>query len=119
MTEAEIGGLLDGHDALVAACAEDDLSFGEFLAAYGEFPGGCGLEADAAADSRAILPFFHKRIAFHRQVAGIIFGFRQTSEGAVSDELRVFLEKGIMLRLRALVSRYPDFKAPASEIREY
>ncbi len=40
-----------------------------------------------------------------------IGGFRRNFENGAADELRVLLQKGIMLRLRALVSRFPEFEA--------
>ena len=118
MIAAEVGGLLDAHDALVAACVDGTLSFDEFVLAYGDFPGGYSLEEDASADTRAILPFFHKRIAFHRQVAGVLSGFRQTSEHAIPDHAEKFLQKAVFLRLRQLVDRYPEFKAESPVSRD-
>ena len=50
MNETEVSGLLDAHDALVAACVDGTLSLDEFVMAYGEFPGGYGLEDNAAAE---------------------------------------------------------------------
>jgi hypothetical protein len=119
MTEAEIAGLLDAHDGLVAACLDSRLSFIEFLAAYGDFPGGYGLDEDkAATDTRAILPLFRKRIAFHRQVAGVLSGFHQPLENVMLDNAEEFLQRAVLVRLRQLVSRYPDFKAEPPAVRD-
>ncbi len=111
MNAGEIQGLLDAHDTLLAACLENRLALGNFLAAYGDFPDGIGLGTDAAADTRKILPLFTKRIEFHRQVASVLAGLRRTPENALAEELRVFLQRGIMQRLQALVSKYPEFTA--------
>ena len=45
MTESEVCALLDAHDALVRACVDESLSFAEFLAAYGNFPGNYALDS--------------------------------------------------------------------------
>lgn len=118
MNETEVSGLLDAHDALVAACVDGTLLLDEFVMAYGEFPGGYGLEDNAAADIRAILPLFRKRIAFHRQVASVLSGFRQPVENVMADTADGFLQKAVLLRLRQLVSRYPDFKAESPVVRD-
>jgi hypothetical protein len=118
MNETEVSGLLDAHDALVAACVDGTLSLDEFVMAYGEFPGGYGLEDNAAADIRAILPLFRKRIAFHRQVAGVLSGFHQPLENVMLDNAEVFLQRAVFLRLRQLVCRYPDFKAEPPVVRD-
>jgi hypothetical protein len=118
MNEVEISGLLDAHDALVAAGVEGTLSFDEFVMAYGGFPGGYGLEEDAAAETRAILPMFRKRIAFHRLVAGVLLGFRSVPESPMPDNAEEFMQKAIILRLRQFVARYPDFKAESPVVRD-
>jgi hypothetical protein len=109
-----IGAVLDAHDALVRDCSEGRLSFGEFLGAYGDFPRGYGLEEDAAsAEERAALRLFRKRMAFHRQAAGILSGFRATATlGSLEDSAGVFLPAVGLMRLRDLVARHPRLEAP-------
>jgi hypothetical protein len=118
MNEAEVTEALDAHDALVAACVDGTVSFDEFIMAYGNFPDSYGLKEDAGTGTHTILPSFRMRIAFHEQVSGVLSGFRESPEPAVGEELRVFMHKAIMLRLRALVSRYPDFKAESLVVRD-
>jgi len=45
--ESGIEALLDAHDALIRACVESRLAFGEFVAACGEFP----MELDGEGES--------------------------------------------------------------------
>jgi hypothetical protein len=112
MNEVEIARLLDAHDALVAACVDRELPFIEFVVAYGDFPEGYGLdEGTAAPETRAILPLFRKRIAFHRHVARVLSGFRQGPKYEAPDNLGGFLQQAIMIRLREIVARYSDFQA--------
>jgi hypothetical protein len=115
MTESEVGALLDTHDALVRACLDDRLGFGEFLAAYGDFPASYGLdEQTASGEQRAVLPPFRKRIAFHVLVAGVLSGLRATSGSTVYADVERFLPTVGMMRLRSLVAKYPKFEAEAS-----
>ena len=114
MSATAIRAALDAHDALVRDCAAGRLTFGEFLGIYGDFPRGCASEKDTASpEERDVLRLFRKRVAFHRQVAGVISGLRGSAElgsmkdGGVGDLLPLV---GLM-RLRALVARYPKFEA--------
>jgi hypothetical protein len=109
MNEAAISALLDAHDLLVRACLEDRLSFPQFVAAYGDFPAGSALEEDALMGTRASSPL-GRRIEFHRQVASVLSGYRRSSENEVPDDLRVFLQTGIMRRLQAVVWKYPELR---------
>jgi hypothetical protein len=112
MSESEVGALLDTHDALVGACLDDRLGFGEFLAAYGDFPALSGLdERMATADQRAVLNLFRKRIAFHVLVAGVLSGLRSTSGSTVHADVEHFLPTVGMMRLRDLAAKYPEFEA--------
>jgi hypothetical protein len=112
MTESEISALLDTHDALVRACLEDRIGFGEFLAAYGDFPVSCSLdERTASADQRAVLRPFRKRIAFHVRVAGVLSGLRSTSGATVYADVERFLPTVGLMRLRGVVAKYPRFEA--------
>ena len=111
MTESEIGALLDMHDALVRACLEDRLGFVEFLVAYGDFPANDGLNEQTATDQRAALQLFRKRIAFHVLVAGVLSGLRSTSGSTVYADVERLLPTVGMMRLRALVAKYPKFEA--------
>jgi len=107
MSATVIRAALDAHDALVRDCAEGRLTVEEFLDAYGDFP------RVYASEERDVLRLFRKRVAFHRQVAGVISGLRGSAElrsmkdGKVGDLLPLV---GLM-RLRALVARYPKFEA--------
>jgi hypothetical protein len=114
MSATAIHAALDAHDALVRECAEGRLTFEEFLGAYGDFPRGSASEEDTASpEEREVLRLFRKRVAFHRQVAGVISGLRGSAElgsmkdGGVGDLLPLV---GLM-RLRELVARYPKFEA--------
>jgi hypothetical protein len=118
MNEAEVTEALDAHDALLAACVDGTVSFDEFILAYGNFPDSYGLKEDAGTGTHTIVRLFRMRIAFHKHVSGVLSGFRQSPEPAVSEELRVFMHKAIMLRLRTLVSRYPDFRAESLVVRD-
>jgi hypothetical protein len=114
ISELEVGALLDTHDALVRECLDDRLGFGEFLAAYGEFPAGYGLdEQTASTDQRAVLNLFHKRIAFHVLVAGALSGLRSTSGSTVYGDVERFLPTVGRMRLRGVVAKYPKFEADA------
>jgi hypothetical protein len=114
MSATAIHAALDAHDALVRECAEGRLTFEEFLGAYGDFPRGSASEEDtASSEEREILRLFRKRVAFHRQVAGVISGLRGSAElgsmkdGGVGD----LLPRVGLMRLRELVARYPKFEA--------
>jgi hypothetical protein len=123
MSTTNFRAALDAHDGLVRDCAEGRLTFAEFLGAYGDFPRGYGLaEGTAGADGHEAVRLFRKRMAFHRQVAGVIAGLRRAPElGA--PELGAPEESGVgdflpvvgLRRLRELVTRYPGFEATAAE----
>ena len=119
MTEAEIGALLDAHDALVKACVDSRVTFEEFAAAYGDFPRGYApAEETASAEERSALRRFRKRIAFHRLVSRAIAGARAPGEVGISDgEVGCFLLRAGLTRLRELVGRHPEFEAGAGEMR--
>jgi hypothetical protein len=111
MSLAEIRSVFDAHDALVRDCAEGRLTFGEFLGAYGDFPHGYGDTTRAQAPQA--LRSFRGRVAFHRQVAGVISGLRAAPGlGSMEDsEVGDFLPAVGLMRLRELVARYPKFEA--------
>jgi hypothetical protein len=111
MDESEIRALFDAHDALIRACVESRLAFGEFVAAYGDFP--AALDEDArSADGGGVLRFFARRIAFHKRVAGVISGLRGEGESpGMEREVERFMPMVGLMRLRELVERYPAFKA--------
>ena len=114
MSATAISAALDAHDALVRDCAEGRLTIGEFLGAYGDFPRAKGLEeGTASAEEREVLRLFRKRLAFHRQVAGVILGLRGTAGLGSLEESGVsgFLPTVGLMRLRELVARYPGFEA--------
>jgi hypothetical protein len=115
VTEAEIGALLDAHDALVKACVDSRLTFEEFVAAYGDFPGGYAPAEDAGSgEERSVLRRFRQRIAFHRLVSRAIVGARAPLEVGSSDgDLGRFLMRVGFTRLRELVGRHPQFEVGA------
>src|ERR1700722_5424952 len=114
MTESEVGALLDAHDALVKACVDSVLTFSDFLLGYGDFPNNYA-GAKVPENARGVLRFFRKRLAFHFQVAGILSGLRGGDDPAslYGDPDRFIPTIGL-LRLRALVARYPDFEAESN-----
>jgi hypothetical protein len=112
MTDAEVIAVLDAHDALLKACLDGLLAFDEFVLAYGEFPRGYGL-GNAGTESRATLERFRRRIGFHVQVAEVLSSLGAGSVAALGlrGGAREFLPKAVLLRLRHLAVRYPEFKA--------
>ena len=111
MDESEIRALFDAHDVLIRAYVESRLAFGDFVAAYGDFPMALDMET-GSADGLRVLPLFGKRIAFHKRVADVISGLRGEGDlpGMDSGAGRFLPMVGLM-RVRELVARYPDFKA--------
>jgi hypothetical protein len=112
MTDAEVIAVLDAHDALVMACVDGSLAFEEFVIAYGEFPRAYGL-ANTGSESRATLKRVRRRIGFHLQVAQVLSSFDAGPSAAVglAGGAGGFLSKAVLLRLRMLLARYPEFKA--------
>lgn len=114
MIPSQISALLDARDALVRACLNNSLGFGEFLAAYGDFPASYGLDDRAASeDQRAILRLFRKRISFHARVAGVLSGLRSESGSTVYGDVEHFLPTVGLMRLRGVAAKYPKFEAEA------
>jgi hypothetical protein len=113
MTELELAALLDAHDALLTACLDASLSFAEFLAAYGDFPITYRLDGSAAAaEERAALRLFRKRIAFHFKVWDVLSGLRADDDAnSLQGEAAHFVPLAALSRLRLLVARHADFKA--------
>jgi hypothetical protein len=113
MIAIQIYAVLDAHDALVRDCAAGRLTFGEFLGAYGEFPRGYGLEEGENAEESGVLRLLRKRLAFHRQVAGVISGIGETAKlGSVEyNGVGEFLPAVGLIRLRELVARSPTLEA--------
>jgi hypothetical protein len=109
----ELAALIDAHDALVRAVIAGDLTFAEFVAAYGDFPSHGLNIAKASPDGDAVLRRFRTRMEFHRQVSGVLAGIRsgQSAMMSVPDAAAGYLDTAAFHRLRQLVSRYPDFKA--------
>jgi hypothetical protein len=108
MTDAEVTAALDAHDALVSACIEGALRFDEFVLAYGTFPAEIGREVGE-------LERYRQRIAFHSQVSGIASGLSAENGGATGfpGAMAGFVEKTVLMRLRQLMARYPEFKVTA------
>lgn len=109
LMEPEIEALLDAHDALIRACVESRLAFGEFAAAYGDFP----MALDEGA-GLAVLRLFGGRIAFHKRVAGVISGMRGEGE-SLGSEVGRFMPMVRLMRLRELVEQYPNFRCGGAE----
>jgi hypothetical protein len=108
----EIRAVLDVHDALVRDCVEGRLRFGEFLAAYGDFPRYASEKA-ANAEESEVLRLFRKRLAFHQRVAGAISGLGATvTVGSLEDSgVGDYLPVVGLMRLRELLERYPTLEA--------
>lgn len=114
MTEAEINALLDAHDAVVKAYVDSSLTFSEFVSAYGDFPHNYTLQGHSkTAEERAVLRLFRKRIAFHLRVSALVSGLRSADDPVdISyDDAGRFLPAVLLMRVRELVARYPEFKA--------
>jgi hypothetical protein len=114
MNELDVGALLDAHDALVKAYVDSSLGFDEFVSAYGDFPQSYGFVGESgAAEDRAELRFFQRRIAFHVRVAGVLSGLRSADDPAdiSREDANRFLPAVGLMRIRELVARYPDFRA--------
>lgn len=109
----EMGAVLDVHDALVRDCVQGRLRFGEFLAAYGDFPREYASENAANLEDSEMLRLFRKRVAFHTRVAGAISGLRATvTVGSLEDSgVGDYLPVVGLMRLRDLLERYPTFEA--------
>jgi len=114
LTDSELNALLDAHDALVAACVEERLTLVEFLAAYNDFPRVYGLDGRGAdADEPLRWRLFQRRIAFHFRVVDAVSGPTGfDGEDASSAGVGEFLRRATLMRLRQLVARNPEFKAP-------
>ena len=114
MTESEVNGLLDAHDALVKAYVDSSLTFPEFVSAYGDFPHNYALDGySGTAEERAVLRLFRRRIAFHLRVSGVLSGLRSADDSVdipYADAGR-FLPSVGRIRIRELVASHPDFKA--------
>jgi hypothetical protein len=90
------------------------ISFEEFLAFYNYFPHAHALDGHGATpDQLAVLQRSRKRIRFHFQVASVLSGLylKADSEKSSSEDAGRFAPAVGLMRLRTLVSRYPDFKA--------
>ena len=121
LTESELRGLLDAHDALLKGYVDSSLTFSEFVSAYGDFPHNFALDSHSGtSEERAVLRFFRQRIAFHLRVSGVLSGLRSAgdlTDISYADAGRFLLPAVGLLRLRELVARYPEFKAEVGEER--
>jgi hypothetical protein len=113
LTDTELNALLDAHDALVVACVEERLSLIEFLAAYNDFPRTYGLDGQVAGpDERLVLRRAAHRIAFHFRVLEAVSGPTGIGdEDPLNSGVGEFIRRATVMRLRQLVTRYPDHKA--------
>jgi hypothetical protein len=114
MTESELSALLDAHDALVRAYVDSSLTFSEFMAAYGNFPHNYALDGQTGIP-RAVLQYFTSRIGFHLRLSAVLSGLRSADDPVDIPYLDAgrFLPAVGLMRIRELVTRYPDFKAEA------
>jgi hypothetical protein len=113
MTESELKALLDAHDVLVRAFLDSSLAFSEFVCAYDDFPRNYSLERSETADERAAMRLFGRRIAFHLRVSAVLSGLRTADDPAdiAHRDAGRFLPAVGLMRLRELVTRYPDLEA--------
>jgi hypothetical protein len=114
MTESDTRTLLDAHDVLVKAYVDSNLTFSEFVSAYGDFPHNYGLQGHSqTAEELAVVRLFRNRIAFHLRVSALVSGLRSADDPVdISyDDAGRFLPAVLLLRVRELVARYPEFKA--------
>jgi len=112
MTDSEIVALLDSHDSLVTACIEGSLSLLDVVAAYGGFPHSYALDEHSAV-GRTLSPSLRQRVAFHAQVAGVLAGVQSLPHGAgdMVGGAGDFMPRVVVMRLRQLMTRHPEFKA--------
>jgi hypothetical protein len=114
MTESEVNDLLDAHDALVRAYLDSSLTFAEFVFAYDDFPHNYSLDRQSGtAEELAVLRLFRRRIAFHLRVSAVLSGVRAADDSAdIPDgDAGRFLPAVLLMRVRELVARYPEFRA--------
>jgi hypothetical protein len=114
MNEPGIVALLDAHDALVKAVVAGELPFAEFLAAYDDFPQVYALDGhEATPEEPAVLRRCRRRIGFHARVSSSISGLCSDADAGnpAFGEAGRFAPAVALMRLRALVIRYPDFQA--------
>lgn len=113
INESELTALLDAHDVLVKSCVDSTLPFEQFLALYNNFPHVYALDGhEATPEELDVYKRSQRRIAFHLQVAGILSGLYSESAfpNGLSDEAGRFPPVVGLMRLRALVRQYPDFR---------
>jgi len=118
MTESEVEALLDAHDALVKAYVDSSVSFSEFVSAYADFPHNYRLQArSGSAQELTVSRLFAKRIAFHLRVSALLSGLRAADDPVdISyDDAGRFLPAVLLMRVRELVARYPEFNADHPE----
>jgi hypothetical protein len=118
VNESELTDLLDVHDSLVQSCVDSTLPFEKFLALYNDFPHLYALDGhEATPEDLAVLRRSNRRIAFHFKVTSALSGLcaeADSSRGPYGEAGRFGPAVGLM-RLRALVRRYPEFKAETNE----
>ena len=114
MIASELSALLDAHDVLVKAYVDSSLTFAEFVSAYGDFPHNYALDGRAGtAEERVVSQLLARRIAFHLRVSSVVSGLRAADDPAdISNaDAGRFLPAVGLTRIRALVARYPEFRA--------
>ena len=80
MTESELLGLFESHEALVARCISGEIPLEEFLERYENFPHAYALDGHEGDEKeRTLLNRHAKRIRFH-------FGVLETLSGLCSED---------------------------------
>ena len=74
MTEDELVAALDHHDQLIVKCAQGEITFQQFLAAYRNFYDYWALDGhESDAEERQMLARHARRIDVHRRITEEIF----------------------------------------------
>lgn len=96
------------------AYVDSNLTFAEFVSAYGDFPHSYGLDGQTGtAEERVVLQLLGRRVAFHLRVSSVVSGFRSADDPTdiPNADAGQFLPAVALMRIRELVARYPEFRA--------
>ena len=89
MTESELVQLLKVHDAMVQSCVAGDLSLGEFLKRYDDFPQRYALDGHEADEVEGeILRRHSPGVAFHLGVLNALSGLCREEDAERPEYLR-------------------------------
>jgi hypothetical protein len=93
VTESELNGLLDAHDALVKAYVDSSLTFSEFVCAYGDFPHNYALDGHSGTmEERAVLRMFGKRRSV--ESTGALADHLHLNSSRVGDDPIAYMASG-------------------------